>query len=68
MNKVISTAKAVKKLFMVVFVLVLMFNEKLNELNEIDHVYSLTIYTQTEVLNTQCFKYHSSFQPISEEQ
>ena len=30
LNKVISTAKAVKELFMVVFVLVLMFNEQLN--------------------------------------
>ena len=43
-------------------------NNRNEQLNEIDHVYSLTIYTQTEVLNTQCFKYHSSFQPISEEQ
>ena len=30
LNKVISTAKAVKELFMVVFVFVLMFNEQLN--------------------------------------
>ena len=43
-------------------------NNRNEQLNEIDHVYSLTIYTQTEVLNTQRFKYHSSFQPISEEQ
>lgn len=59
----ISTAKAVKELFMVVYLYLswclmnnLLYNERPYWATEWNRLRALTIYTRTEVYDTQCFK------------